>query len=395
MTDLELYFQYRCEKGLKKRGFADNSTYIERLKYEIEVIKQMHYCGYFLIVSDIVTWALNNDVSVGPGRGSAAGSLSTYCLEITHIDPIKYNLIFERFLNPDRVSNPDIDLDFCEVKRHMVFDYIQEKYGTDRVAHIGTYGSMKAKSAVRDVTRTLGLPYFLGDKIAKLTLEPIAGKPQSLSVCYEKVPQLKSMRYGKDSDEKTILTWAEKFENRIRSFGTHASGSVISRDKLSKKVPLYPGKDKAITTQFEMNTVEEVGLIKFDLLGLRALTTIDRCIKSVSKKYSIDINPLTIPVDDEQVYKMLQAGDTVGIFQLEGSAGLRDLLVQIKPTCLEDLSTIIALYRPGPLGSDMLEHYLKVRAGHADPIYRIPELEFILGKTDGMLIYQEGKRGNL
>ena len=248
MTDLEFYFQYRCEKGLEKKGLVNKPEYKERLNYEIEIIRTMGYSGYYLVVADILTWALSNNIPVGPGRGSGAGSLAAYALEITHLDPIKYKLIFERFLNPERVSMPDFDLDFCEIRRGEVVDYVTKKYGEDKVAHIGTYGSMKAKAAIRDVARTLGLPYLLGDKLARMTLEPIAGKPQPLKTCYEKVPELRNIRNGEKSDGKTILVWAEQIENRIRAFSTHASGVVISQDKLSKSIPLYPGKDGATTT---------------------------------------------------------------------------------------------------------------------------------------------------
>lgn len=389
MTDLELYFQYRCEKGLHKRGLSGNQRYEEQLRYEIDVIRRMGYCGYFLVVSDIVTWAINNEVPVGPGRGSAAGALVSYVLEITHLDPLKYGLIFERFLNPERISMPDIDLDFCEAKRQRVFEYCEEKYGQECVAHIGTYGSMKAKAAIRDVARTLGHPYQLGDTLAKLVLPPIAGKPQSLKVCCEQVPELKNIKEGIASDEQNIINWAEKVENRYRSFGTHASGLVIADTPVTDYMPLYRGKDGVPTTQFEMYTTEEVGLIKFDILGLSALTTIDRCVKSVAKRYGIAINPLQIPVDDAETYAMLRGGDVEGVFQLEGSSGMRDLLVQIRPTCLMDLSLLVAIYRPGPLGSPMLQDYLKVRAGEATAQFVHPDVEPILGETDGMLIYQE------
>jgi DNA polymerase-3 subunit alpha len=389
MTDLELYFQYRCKKGLARRGLAGKPEYEERLKYEIETIQSMGYSAYFLIFQDIVNWAIFNGVPVGPGRGSAAGALVAYCLEITHLDPVKYGLIFERFLNPDRVSMPDIDMDFCELRRKDVIEYVEKKYGKDKVAHIGTYGSMKAKAAIRDVARTLGMPYIMGDKLAKMTLEPIAGKPQTLETCYEKVPELHNLRHGEPRDERTVLEWAERMENRIKTFGTHASGIVISANPVADVIPLYPGKEDAPTTQFEMNTVEEVGLIKFDFLALRALTTIKRCVDMVSERHGIDIDPLQIPVDDQETFQLLQTGDIAGVFQLEGSTGIRDLLVRIRPTCLEDIAILVAIYRPGPLSSDMLQHYLKVRAGEANPHYVIPELEPILKPTDGMLIYQE------
>jgi len=389
MTDLQLYFQFRSEKGLKKRGVAHLVEYQERLKYEISIINTMGFAGYFLVVSDILTWALRNKIPVGPGRGSAAGSLVAFALEITHLDPIKYKLIFERFLNPDRVSMPDIDMDFCELRRNEVIEYVEQKYGRDKVAHIGTFGSLKSKASIRDVTRALGLPYALGDKLAKLTLDPIEGKSQSLQTCYEKVPELKNIRAGIVPQEQEILIWAEKMEDRIRSFGTHASGIVISKDKITRTLPLILGKDGAPTTQFEMNTVEKVGLIKFDFLGLRALTTIQRCVDIIKQRHNIDIEPLQIPVDDYEVYRKLQEGDVDGVFQLEGSSGMKDLLIKIKPNKLDDLALLVAVYRPGPLSSDMLQHYLKVRAGEASPIFAVPELEPILGDTDGMLIYQE------
>jgi DNA polymerase-3 subunit alpha len=389
LTDIELYFRYRCEKGLAKKGLANQKEYIERLNYEISVISRLSYCSYFLIVSDIIRWSLSRDIPVGPGRGSGAGALVSFVLEITHLDPIKYGLIFERFLNPDRVAAPDLDLDFCEERRNEVISYIESKYGADRVAHIGTFGSMKARAAIRDVSRTLGLAYEFGDNLAKMILEPVEGKAQSLETCYEKVPELKAIRTGADTPAKEVLIWAERLEDRIRSFGTHASGLIISATPIAQSIPLYPGKDGAITTQFDMGTVDEIGLVKFDLLGLRGLTTIQRCINIIASRHKTTVDILNIPPDDKLIYQNLQSGDVSGIFQLEASAGMRDLLVQIRPTKLEDLSILVAIYRPGPLGSEFLSHYLKVRAEEASPHYSIPELEPILSETGGMLIYQE------
>lgn len=388
MNDLDLYFEYRCWKGLEERGLKDKPEYRERLKYEIGVITDMGFSGYFLIVSDFARWVVSQGILPGPGRGSASASLCCYCLQITHLDPIEHGLIFERFLNPARVSQPDIDYDIQDGKRYDVIHYLEEKYGRDNVAHIGTYGTMKAKAAIRDVTRALSYPYQLGDKLAKLTLDPIAGKPQPLKESYEKIPELRRLK-EKPGEAKDILDWADKVENRVKSFGTHASGVVISKHPISQKIPLYPGKEGAPTTLFEMNTVEEVGLIKFDILGLKALTTINRCVKMVSKRYSIHINPLKLPLDDHKTYETLCAGDVDGVFQMEGSPGLKRLIQQIKPVCFKDISTITAVYRPGPLESSAFQNYLQVRMGNASPQYLFPELEPILKHTDGLLVYQE------
>jgi len=714
-TELELYFRYRCEKGLAGLGLAGRKEYEERLAYEIGVIEKMGFASYFLVVADIINWAKNNQIPVGPGRGSAAGSLVAHSLGITHreIDPIKYNLLFERFLNPDRISMPDCDLDFCELRRNEVVQYLQDKYGSSSVAHIGTYGSMKAKAAIRDVARVLGYEYQVGDQLSRLVLPPIAGKPQPLSVSYEKVPVLSGARKATHTKEGRILVWSEKMEDRIRSFGTHAcftgknklltvngyrkfedikeqfveiitkngprkawitsagtkdtieillksglhdhrgitlqltpdhkvfsdnwvsaidsvgrkaslmpvefndnisilagwlwndghysqanknftgyftptddyealelfspqftttifknrpdkrlinskvrdyifsnfgvgckenrtikkppildsiykkiawlrgfisangtvqrgairiklaskelvvfirealisldiqcgnlsfhkpgtpkicgrtikdngawqfeigcgqswkyanligfiqsykqnkiktkyfssrnikgfnfskeetfdftvlspnkedqngyvngvlvhnSGIVIANGPIADYIPLTVNDEGILTTQFEMNNVEEAGLLKFDLLGLRALTTIDHCIKLVKETTGQTIDIDTIPVDDAPTYELLRSGDTDGVFQMEGSSGIRDLVVQIRPTCLEDLAAVVAIFRPGPLGSDMLQQYLAVRAGRASPEYLVPELESILRSTGGWLIYQE------
>lgn len=388
MNDIEAYFLFSCEKGLKKRGKNGIKEYEERLKYETTIIRNMGYCGYFLVVSDMLDWALSQRIPVGPGRGSAAGALVSYVLYITHLDPIKYKLIFERFLNPSRISMPDIDLDLDEIRREEVIDYLKNKYGKDNVAHIGTFGKMKAKAAIRDVCRTLGFDYNVGDKLSRLTLDPIAGKPQPLIECYDKVPELKNLRYGEDCPEKTILSWAEKIEDKEKSFGTHASGILISPTPIKEIVPLYPGLNGKATTQYDMNIVDQVGLTKFDLLGLRALTTIDKCINLIYQRKGIKLNSLELPVDDKKTFKTLQRGDTVGLFQLE-SSGMRDLVVQIRPTKLEDIGVLVAIYRPGPLSSEGFKHYLEVRKGEASPHYLIPELEPILEDTDGFMIYQE------
>lgn len=389
MTELDQYFKFKCFKGLRARGLDKSKKHIERLNYEITVIQNMSFCGYFLVVMDILNWARNNKIPAGPGRGSVAGSLVAYCLNITQLDPVKYNLLFERFLNPDRISQPDCDLDFCELKRDKVVEYVKEKYGNDHVAGIGTYGSMKAKAAIRDVARVLGYEYTVGDKLAKLTLPPIAGKPQPLKTSYEQVPELAAAREQSNTKEGKVLYWAEKFEGRIRSYGQHASGYIISGSPIYNRIPLYIGKDSQPTTQFEMENVEEVGLIKFDFLGLRALTTIQRCIDMVLERHNINIDIDNIPLDYEDVYTILQQGDVKGIFQLEGSQGIKDMVVMVKPKNLEDISLIAAVYRPGPLSSGLVDQIVKVRNGTAEPEYLVPELEPILKDTAGVLIYQE------
>jgi DNA polymerase-3 subunit alpha len=392
MTDQQQlfdYFLFRCEKGMKQRGLAGIPEYEERLTYEQGVIRDMDFVGYMLLVSDIVTWCIEKGIVVGPGRGSSAGSIVAYILQITHLDPLKYGLIFERFLNPNRVSMCDVDLDFQDDRRDEIIQYLQDKFGEKNVSHIGTFGTMQAKAALRDVTRTLGYEYEVGDRLAKLTLPAVSGKPQPLSLSCEKVPELAAYREAQDSPEGKILYWAEKFEGRIRSFSTHASGVVISDNPIWERIPLYPGKDKKPTTQFEMNTVEDAGLIKFDILGLKTLSTINRCISLIRSNHGINIDPLEIPKDDEETYNQISEGDVDGVFQLEGSSGLQDLALNLKPRCLEDLSLLVALYRPGPIALGMLDEVIAVRDGEAQANYLIPDLKPILEETAGCLVYQE------
>ena len=388
MTDLDLYFRFKCEKGLEAKGLASNPEYRKRLDYEIGVIIEFGFAGYFLVVENLLNWARNHQIPTGSGRGSVGGSLAAFCLEIVHLDPIKYGLFFERFLNPGRaaVSPPDIDMDFCELRRDEVIKYVEEKYGKDCVSHIGTVGTLKAKGAIRDIARTLGLSYDLGDKLAKMTLEPIEGKPQPLTTCYEKVVELKNLRWGEPSDARTILEWAEKVEERPRHVGVHPSGVIISDRPISQIAPLYLGKDGVVATQWDMRDVEEVGLVKFDFLGLRALTTIDRCLKLIKKNYGNDIDIQNISVDDPKVYKLLQTGNVAGVFQVETSGGMKDLLIQIRPTCLEDIAILLSAYRPGPLATNALQKYLEVRSGATTPSYLIPELESVLKRTDGFCL---------
>lgn len=385
---LEDYFEFKCWKGLKQKSLDSKPEYVERLKYEIAAIKKMGFPGYFLIVTDFLNWARKNNIPVGPGRGSAAGSLVAYCLNITSIDPIKFDLLFERFINPDRISMPDIDCDFCEKRRDEVIQYVINKYGKDHVAQIGTFGTMKAKGAIRDVARTLGVDLSVADKLSKLIPPPVHGKPIPLSESYKQVPEL-SAYHKSDTPEGAVLRWSDKLEGTIRSFGTHASGVVISPEAIYKSIPLATGKDGTQATQFEMNTVEEVGLIKFDFLGLRTLTLIRAATDLIKKHHNVDVDIENLPTDDDAVYQKLREGDTCGIFQLETSSGMRSLLVAIAPTQLEDLIALVAMYRPGPLGSDGMRMYLDVRAGKINPSYPFPELEEILHSTSGWIIYQE------
>jgi DNA polymerase-3 subunit alpha len=389
MSEIELYFSYQCEKGMAWRGLLGQKVYEERLAYESQVIKSMSFCGYFLIVQDILSWARENKILHGPGRGSIGGSLVAYLFGIAWLDPIRYGLYFERFLNPARVSLPDADLDFPAEKRHLIVEYVQKKYGSDHVAHIGTFGTMKAKGAIRDVARTLGYPYEIGDHLSNLVLPPIEGKPQSLEVCFDKVPELARARALKGSPEQDILFWAEQLEDKPRSFGTHASGVIIANSPVSSYVPLSLGKEKQPTSQFEMNTVEECGLVKFDFLGLKALDTIERCLALIKETVGLEIDIQTIPLDSPEVFKLFHTGDLDGVFQFEGSGGIRDLAVKAHPTTLEDLASLNALYRPGPLGSGMVDQYLRVRSGECEPEYKLPMLEKVLSRTAGVLIFQE------
>ena len=387
------FFKFKCRLGLQERGLDHQQKYLDRLDYEMRVILSVEFEVYFLVVADMVNWAKDQGIPCGPGRGSAAGSLVSYCLKITELDPIKYNLIFERFLTEARVRAGagmcDIDLDFCEVRRHEVVEYLKVKYGEDCVAHIGTYGTMKARGAIREAARVLQQPLDISDKLANLVLPPIEGKPQPLSVCYEEVPELAAFRNQPDTPEQTILILAEQFEDLKRSAGTHAAGIVLSPEKISRIIPLYKGKDGNPTSQVEMNTLEKLGLIKFDILGLRTLTTIRTCTDLIKERSGEDLDISAIPLDDGPTFSMLNTGDTIGIFQFSGSGGIRDLLVQLQPKTLEDLSLLNATFRPGPLRSGLADQIIKVRRGEEIADYLIEDLKPILDVTAGVCIYQE------
>ncbi|MBA4391451.1 MAG: DNA polymerase III subunit alpha [Syntrophus sp. (in: bacteria)] len=391
--DLNDYFEQLAREGFEHRlpairalygefGETLLNTYRKRLDYEIGVIKKTGFSGYFLIVADFIHYAKTHSIPVGPGRGSAAGSLIAYCLEITDIDPIKYDLTFERFLNPERISMPDIDVDFCKKGRDDVIRYVTEKYGKDNVAQIITFGTMKSKAAVRDVGRALGMPYAEVDKIAKLIVSVDRGIEKAIS----DEPQIGEL-YQTDERVKELLDNAIVLEGLARHASTHAAGIVIANKHLSEYVPLYRGQHDETVTQYHMKVIEKIGLIKIDFLGLETLTLIDTVIKLL-KNDGIEIVISQIPLDDKKTFELLSSGDTSGVFQLE-SRGMKDLLTKLKPSKFDDIMPLIALYRPGPLNSGMVEEFIKRKNNPNKVTYETPLLEGILKDTYGVIIYQE------
>jgi DNA polymerase III subunit alpha len=384
---LNNYFIWKCKKGLKARGLDKKKEYQERLAYELKVIQDMDYCGYFLVVSDFLGWARDNGILVNIGRGSSAGSLCCYCLYITHIDPIKWGLYFERMLNPGRKSMPDVDSDLPDNGRDRVIEYVVNKYGKDKVCHIGTFGSMKAKGSIRAAARVLD-QYEIGDSLSKKIFSQIHGKPVPLSASIELIPELQAMLKSK-SPEADILFWAQKLEGLLTSIGQHAAGVIVADEPLVEIVPLFVSKKKDIATQWEMNNVEQIGLVKFDFLGLKTLDKIQICLNLIKRRYNKSIDIYNLPDKDEKVFNNLCQGDTVGIFQLEGSNNLRDLVVKTRPKNISDISLVSALCRPGPLANLDLEKYSKIREGVEEPEYLVPELKPILKESSGILIFQE------
>ncbi len=391
----ELTFQ--SNEGLKNRleNFvlknADKSgtekikkIYSDRLAHELSIIHKMNYSGYFLIVSDYIKWAKQNDIPVGPGRGSGAGSLVAYCLDITDLDPIEFGLIFERFLNPDRISMPDFDIDFCEEKRDLVFKYLKSKY-KNGVAHIITFGKLKARMALRDIGRVIGLPYGHVDKICKMIpFDP--SRPLSLQESIDREPRFKEEE--KNPKIKKLIELSLKLEGLNRNLATHAAGVVIAGEKLSEEVPLYKDKSSELllpSTQFDMHSSENAGLVKFDILGLNTLTLISKTIKILKNK-KIDLDLSKIKLNDKNVYEMLSTGETTGLFQLE-SSGVRSALKQMKPNKFEDIIALVALYRPGPMNN--IPIYNDCKNGLKKPDYIHESLEKILKPTYGIIIYQE------
>lgn len=391
------YLKHLTYEGAKKRYGEITDDIKERLDFELEVIENTGYPGYFLIVEDFIREARNMDVSVGPGRGSAAGSVVAYCLWITNIDPIQYNLLFERFLNPDRISMPDIDIDFDDEGRSRVMDYVIEKYGANQVAQIITYGTMAAKSSIRDTARVLDLPLFDADRIAKLIpnmskLNKIFGLDEKelgkkfRAEDLEKVNQLLNISEGSDLEAETVNT-ARALEGSVRNTGIHACGVIITPDDITKFVPVSTAKDSDLyVTQFDNSVVESAGLLKMDFLGLKTLTLIKDTVKIVKAKHDIQLDPESFPLDDEKTFALFQRGETVGVFQYE-SPGMQKHLKDLKPTVFDDLIAMNALYRPGPM--EYIPSFVRRKHGDEDIEYDLPAMEEYLKETYGITVYQE------
>ena len=388
-TTIEQYLNKTAQEGLGKRIAHINDLYQKRLYTELEVINKMGFADYFLIVADFIHWARENDIPVGPGRGSGAGSLVAYSLGITDIDPLQYDLLFERFLNPERISLPDFDIDFCMEGRDRVIEYITNKYGKDSVAQIITFGSMAARGVIRDVGRVLGHPYGFVDKIAKLI-------PMELGITLEKsLSQEETLNelYQKEDEVKILIDLAKKLEGIVRNVGKHAGGVVIAPSALTNYTPLYcDTKEMLITTQFDMNDIAAIGLIKFDFLGLRTLTIIKWTLDTINEqrkklnKPPLDIN--NISLQEPEVFQNLATGKTTAIFQLESSS-FTDLTKRLQPDCIEDILALVALHRPGPLQSGMVEDFINRKKGLTTITYQHPDLELILKSTYGIIVYQE------
>ena len=393
---LEGYFEHVVQQGfemrlprLKELALAGGlrhtiDEYERRLTYEVEMIKQMKYPGYFLIVWDFIRYAREQGIPVGPGRGSAAGSFVAYCLRITDVDPMEYDLIFERFLNPERVSLPDIDIDFCERRRGEVIEYVTRKYGRENVAQIITFGTMKARAVVRDVARVMDIPYADADRVAKAV-------PPALDMTLDKAlvesPVLKELEQ-KDDRVKELLGIARRLEGMTRHASVHAAGVVIAPRPLTEFVPLYKSQKDEIVTQWAMKEVERVGLLKMDFLGLSTLTLITDCLAEIKRTTGTDLDIDHIPLDDEKTFKLFGEGQTFGVFQFE-SSGMRELLRKARPARLDDLIALNALYRPGPLKSGMVDDFIARKQGKTEVKYELPQLEPILADTYGVIAYQE------
>jgi DNA polymerase-3 subunit alpha len=385
----KVLFIYESQKGLEQRlqhvDSSKHQEYRDRLQVEIDIINSMKFPGYMLIVWDFVDKAKQMGIPVGPGRGSAAGSLVAFSLRITDIDPMPYGLLFERFLNPERVSMPDIDMDFCQARRGEIIDYVVEQYGRVNVAQIITFGKLLAKGVIRDVARVLDMPYAKADAMAKLIPDELG---IDLKGSYEKEPKIKELL---DSDPQAARVWefALALEGLNRNAGTHAAGVVISNEPLWQKTPLFkPSGLDTIATQYSGKYVEDVDLIKFDFLGLKTLTVIEEALQLVEKRHGRRINFVEEDIEDKKVYDYISTGETLGLFQIE-SAGMQDLAKKLKPTGFEDVIAMLALYRPGPMESGMLDDFVERKHGRAEITYMFPELEPILKPTYGVIVYQE------
>src|SRR5262252_3403322 len=381
-------FQDRLEylKPLADRGVLKNSIgeYEARLEREIEIIQRMKYPGYFLIVWDLIRYARENDIPVGPGRGSAAGSLVSYCMRITDIDPLQYGLLFERFLNPERISLPDIDIDFCMNRRASVIDYVTKKYGRENVSQIITFGTMAARGVIKDTGRGMEMPYAEVDKIAKMI-------PAELHITLDKAltqnPDLKTLVQN-DARVRDLIDVAKRLEGLARHASTHAAGVVISPKPITEFVPLYKSSKDEITTMYPMTDVEKMGLLKMDFLALTTLTIIDDTLRMLKQLEGLELNMDTLALDDEKTYELFSAGLTDGVFQFE-SSGMKDILRRFKPSSLEHLTALNALYRPGPIGGGMIDDFISRKHGKKKVEYELPELKGILEETYGVIVYQE------
>jgi len=390
--DEETYLRELCSQGLRYRidaGYipegTDHQQYWDRLDHEIQLISRMGYVTYFLIVSDFIGWAKQNEIPVGPGRGSAAGSLVAWALDITDVDPIRYNLLFERFLNPERVNMPDIDIDFCMEERERIIEHVKEKYGHDKVCQIITFGTMMAKGVVKDVARALGIPFEEANAITELI--PDEAK-SSLQDALEQEPKLEEKRQS-DPRIAQLFDVAFRIEGLTRHASKHAAGLVITPEPIHDMLPIYiPSKTNEVVTQYPFNELESLGFLKMDFLGLKNLTLIKRVVQLIKHNYGVNIDPSLLPLDDPQPYELISNGNTTGIFQLE-SSGIRDVLRRLRPEAFEDIIAVNALYRPGPLGAGMTESFIERRHGREDVSYLMPELEEVLKETYGVILYQE------
>lgn len=399
---LEQYLRDQASAGLQQRLIqlfpqselrqSKFQQYQKRLEFEVNTIIQMGFSGYFLIVADFINWAKQNNVPVGPGRGSGAGSLVAYSLGITDLDPLRYDLLFERFLNPERVSMPDFDIDFCQDRRELVIEYVKQRYGIGKVSQIATFGTMAAKAVIRDIGRVLDLPYNFVDQLAKLV-------PFELGMTLEKARQMEpqlNQRADEEEDVRTLLELAESLEGVTRNVGMHAGGVLIASSDITDFCPIYCTESAAsVVSQLDKDDVEKIGLVKFDFLGLKTLTTLDRAVSYIreSQKQSKakDTNTglfslQTLPLEDDKTYALMRKGNAVGIFQFE-SQGMKDMLQRAKPDCFEDIIALVALYRPGPM--DLIPEFIERKHGKKRIEYLDPRLEPILGPTYGIMIYQE------